>query len=293
MGEYLIEYQNFLLGQGLKRNGVNSLLIGVRSFFSSECVEVKFRCGAVVRTQAAIGEHVFSIDDFRRMYSIADIRDKAVLSTAVSLGWSVGDFSSLKRDFIQRLVNRAKSTNQEFIQFDYEGSKEETPMLGILSPDSITGLDLWLNYSSKYKSDSLWPDLNEESFSELLKRLAEKSGIVTQGTVRFHLLRKFVMDTVSSQGLNEFEVKIIVGKAIPLSDATYLTTIKRTAFQKYQKAFSSFSLKGSESNHKFDRSHEDRTGSDLGSRTKLLSHTPCASACNVNIMVPVFLFIES
>lgn len=91
-----------------------------------------------------------------------------------------------------------------------------------------------------------------------------------------HLLRKFVMDTLSSQGLNEFEVKIIVGKAIPLSDATYLTTIKRTAFQKYQKAFSSFSLKGSESNHKFDRSHEDRTGSDLGSRTKLLSHTPCA-----------------
>jgi uncharacterized protein YukE len=64
------------------------------------------------------------------------------------------------------------------------------------------------------------------------------------------------MDTLSSQGLNEYETKIIVGKAIPLSDLTYLQTLKRSAFQKYQKAYPGFSLRGTETNHRLEEVKE-------------------------------------
>lgn len=56
-------------------------------------------------------------------------------------------------------------------------------------------------------------------------------------TIRFHLLRKWLMDTLDEAGLTGYQIDIILGKAIPSSKRTYLQGLKRRAFENYRKAY--------------------------------------------------------
>ena len=246
-GAILLRFQGDLLKKGMKPNSVNTAVNCARSFFSSSCQPIKFRRGGIVQKEMAKGEHVFSQSDLQKMYFIADLRDKAIMSTATCLGWSAQDFLGLKRDFIEKLVERAKTEGQEFIRFDWTREKTKASVLGILTPEALNDLEKWLRYSEKYKSKWLWAGgrktrIHKDVLSDVLKRLSKKADLALTGKLRFHLFRKFLMNTLAVSGLNEFEIKIILGKKIPISDLTYLQGIKESAFQKYKKAYPNFSL---------------------------------------------------
>jgi hypothetical protein len=67
----------------------------------------------------------------------------------------------------------------------------------------------------------MWSTGTRESFSYWIIKLCEEVDLTEDGSIRFHLIRKYVYDKVSSTcGLNE--AKLLVGKKISLSDATYL-----------------------------------------------------------------------
>lgn len=248
-GNILIRFQNDLLKKGYSRNTVRNHTTAVRSFFSTECQRLQIRKGRIASVQMAKGEHTFSQRDVQTMYHVADVRDKAILSTAISLGWGIGDFLDLEREFIEKLINRAKSEGQDFIRFDWERKKTGQPIMGVLTPEALDDLERWIEYSKKYKDSKgwLWASarrgrLKPESVNDAIQRLAEESGISLIGSIRFHLFRKFLMNTLATNGLNEFEVKIIVGKKVPLTDLTYLQTLKNSAFKKYEEAYPNFSL---------------------------------------------------
>jgi hypothetical protein len=48
------------------------------------------------------------------------------------------------------------------------------------------------------------------------------------------------MSGLSHAGFNEFQIKFVVGKAIPASDATYLLTLQREVEERYPKAYESY-----------------------------------------------------
>jgi len=98
-GNIVVRFQNETLEKGRKKNGkpfkksgVRNLVVAVLSFFAIECQPLNLRKGRIFPIQMRTDEHVFSLNDLRKMFEIADTRDKAILSTAVSLGWSISDF---------------------------------------------------------------------------------------------------------------------------------------------------------------------------------------------------------
>lgn len=256
----VLQFQNYLVNdfisphtkQKLKANSVRSILTAVRAFYSSQCAEIHGLKNKIVNAEMAKGEHVFELQDLKAMFAIADSRNKAILATATSLGWETNAFLGLEKEFVENLVKRAKSQNMEFITFDWQRSKEGTPQFGILNPLALSTLE---QYIAKVNKDNPTQtklfDINEQSLNNVIKKLVEDANITTVGTVRFHLIRKFVMDSLSDCGMNEFQICIIVGKSVPSDKLTYLRKLKQSAFEKYKKAYGThFSLSQNAANGK-------------------------------------------
>jgi len=48
------------------------------------------------------------------------------------------------------------------------------------------------------------------------------------------------MSGLSRSGLNEFQIKYVLGKSIPLSDGTYLQTLEQEVRERYPKAYEEY-----------------------------------------------------
>ena len=241
----ILQFQNYLLNDYVKRNGKKGLsenatrnkVNAVRSFYTSQCEPIRKIKRRMIKPREATGEHIFSLEDLRSMFYIANCRDKAILSLGSSLGWEASAFLDLDRKFVRSLVDRAIDQKQDFIAFDYTREKTSTAQYGILTPCAIDSLKKWLDKTEKQHTDKLFNGLRQDALNDVLKRLAKEANIKTIGRIRWHLLRKWLMDTLANAGLDIYENKIILGKAIPLTDKTYLRTIKRRAFEKFQKGY--------------------------------------------------------
>jgi hypothetical protein len=234
----LNEYRNPKTQEPIKPNTARAILTSVRAFYSSQKEPIRNLKSKLVKSEIAKGEHVFSVQDLRMMYAIGDTRDKAILSVSCSLGWEISAILDLEKDFIENLVKRAKSQNEDFIGFDFQREKTHSVQYGILTPLAIFSLEQYLTKLNKEnpKQKKLF-DLSEVALNEVLRRLVKESNVQTIGNVHFHLIRKWLMNALSDSGLNAFEVKLILGKEIGISDLTYLQTLKKSAFEKYKNAY--------------------------------------------------------
>jgi len=97
----LVQYYQERLKIGYSINSSRSDTVAPRSFFSSQCQEVKIPRGKIAEAQIAENEHSFTQDELKKMFHYGDVKQKAILSTAVSLGWSSIDFLSLEVGFIE------------------------------------------------------------------------------------------------------------------------------------------------------------------------------------------------
>ena len=242
----ILQFQSYLTNdyispttkENLKPNSIHSIITAVRAFYSSQKEQVRNLKGKVVEVEGAKGEHIFSLDDLRAIYAVADLRNKAIVALSESLGWEASPFLDLDKAFVESLVKRARSQNVDFIGFDWTREKENAIQYGILNPMAILSLENYLAKLNKENpnQEKLF-DLTGVALNDVLKKLCEDANIALIGKVRFHLLRKFLMDSLSDAGLNSFEVKLIMGKTIPITDETYLRTLKKSAFEKYKKAY--------------------------------------------------------
>jgi hypothetical protein len=69
--------------------------------------------------------------------------------------------------------------------------------------------------------------------------LARRAGVKTVGYIRFHNLRKWVASGLSRSGFNEWQVKYVLGKSIPMADGTYLQTLEQEVRERYPEAYNS------------------------------------------------------
>ena len=253
----ILKFQNYLLNEyqavdkhgkpkakkGLSQNTAKGIIGAVRAFYTSQCQTVRGLKGKIVKTTLPVQkEHIFSTTDLKKMWHVADTRGKAILACATSLGWEVSAIRGMKRDFFEALVKRARSEGQDFIMFEDIRAKEGEIRLGILNPIAIDSLERWLEKTRDSPSKWLWSNGNggritDDTFNNIVKNLVDEANIVTIGKIRFHLIRKWLMGALTSAGLGEFETKIIMGKAIPASDRTYLQILQQTAYKKYQQAY--------------------------------------------------------
>ena len=162
---------------------------------------------------------------------IADTEGKARLSVAVSLGWGIGDFLALEKDFIEKVLNRVDVDG--FATFDTRRKKTKVRVRGILNPCAVHDIREYLPRIPREQT-YLWSIRTKVGLNFWLKNLVKEAGVHENGTIRFHLIRKYVFDIVSSQ-CGIYEAKLLVGKQIPLADATCLHGYEDRLLERYKK----------------------------------------------------------
>jgi hypothetical protein len=230
-------------------NTLYSVLTAVGSFLDYYDKPIRWKRSRV-KPRPDISSHVFSNGDLEKMFQIGNVKEKAMLALGASLGWEIRGVLRLKRKTLRDLIDRAKDTGEKFVYFKNIRQKTGAQRLGVLNPLAIEWVDKWLKESEnmkpmKRKHDresrinlvSEVFDMTAEGFNIMLRRLARKAQTKTTGRVRFHAIRKWVMSGLSRSGFNEFQIKYVLGKAIPMSDAVYLQSLELEIKERYPKAY--------------------------------------------------------
>jgi integrase len=240
-----LRFQTFLAERTTKRNGlmtansIISALTALGSFCTFNDKTLNLR-GKRLRTRIDLTSHTFTNGELSRLFDIGTTEEKAILATFCSLGWEVSSLLELKRPFIESLIGQAKEEKKDFVYFQSQRPKTGALRLGVLNPLAIEWLSKHLQQS---KSETLFRFTTKEGVNAMVKRLAREAHIAKTGRIHTHLIRKWVMSGLSRAGFNEFQVKYLLGKAIPLSDMTYLQTLQQEIETKYPKAYEYVNIK--------------------------------------------------
>ncbi len=239
--ENLIEYRNraarfekeierfhsYLLGQGFTINTSRNLTLGIRQLFRFYEMPIRIRSGSKVsQTVKTTKNYPMTIEHVKAMFTVADLRERVVLSMATDLGLRIGDFIKTRKTDLPNLDQKAP------IPFDLMTDKEKVIAHGFLSQETVELLKAYLpTLERKNGNPYLFPSngeshISDEWLNRLLQRLGEKAQIRLNGkSLTFHCFRKMFLSASIDSGVGLTAGKKLCGKSIGESDDTYLTTV--------------------------------------------------------------------
>ena len=222
-------FHTHLLENDYKINTAKSLTNGIRQLFRYYQMDIKVRNGSSLnRTVKTQRNFPLTIEHVRKMYQIANFRERVILSMATDLGLRVSDFLKIQKQDLPDLTLEAP------ISFDVMTDKEDVIAHGFLSEETVNLLKKYVPTLSE-NNPYLFPSaqnkpkpISRTQMSNLLKDLAKKAKLkINNGkSLTFHCFRKMLLSASIDSGIGLTAGKKIVGKTIPQSDDTYLTTIK-------------------------------------------------------------------
>lgn len=234
-----LNFQDDMVNEKRPSNTIVAFLTALGSFVTWNGKTLMLK-NKRVRTQIDLSSHVFSNGDLSRMFDVANVEQKAILSTFVSLGWESSSILSLDIELIRGLIERAKEEKQNFVYFMSQRNKTGALRLGVLNPLCLEWLDKWLHDERSQNLKTLFTYTTGEGINGLLRHLARDAHITKLGRVHSHLIRKWVMSGLSRAKLNEFQIKFLLGKTIPIEDMTYLQTLQQEIEQYYPEAYEKY-----------------------------------------------------
>ena len=240
-GETLVEYRNraarfekeiekfhsYLIEKGYSINSARNMTLGVRQLFRYYQMPVMMRSGSKVsQTVKTTKNFPLSIEHVRRMFHVANLKERIVLSLAVDTGLRISDFLAIKKNDLPPLDVEPP------IAFTLLTQKEKIPAHCFLSQETVNQLKTYLPTLKKKNNDYLFGSnrkshISDEAVSKMLNRLAEKAQIDLNGkSLTVHCFRKMFLSASIDSGIGLTAGKKLCGKAIARSDDTYLTTVK-------------------------------------------------------------------
>jgi len=206
----------------LSINSARLMCMAVVQFFSfcGEPIKVGLKSE---RTQKV---YIPSIEELQKMYAIADLRGKVVLSLALDLAWRVNDFLSLKKSDIPDLNAECP------IPIQKTTAKETELSCTFISCETVT---LLKEYMPDLPTDNeyLFPNRNNGAIEDFLcnniiQDLATKIHIkIPEGKhFSFHAFRKRFLSTATTLGIDEETKCLLVGKSIDASHEAYYGDVK-------------------------------------------------------------------
>jgi site-specific recombinase XerD len=239
--EDLIEYRNraarfereiekfhgHLLNQGYTTNTARGLTIGIRQLFRYYQMPIRMRAGSrVTKTVKTSRNFPLRIEHVRKMFDVAGLRERVILSMATDLGLRISDFIKIKKKDLPLLDQEPP------VMFDVMTGKEEVVAHGFLSAETVELLKVYLPTLQKKENPYLFPSngnrpISDEWLNQLLGKLADKAQLDLNGkSLTFHCFRKLFLSASIDSGIGLTAGKKLCGKAIAQSDDTYLTTVK-------------------------------------------------------------------
>jgi integrase len=222
-------------GEGAATNSARTLCLGIRQFFRYYEVPILLRRGSEVGKSVLTDKtYPLTIDDLRKMFAVADLKQRVMLSMAKDLALRIGDFVRIRREDLPDL------TQEPPIPFDMVTEKEEVLAKGHLSSETVELLKTYLPTVKDKPNPYLFPSngksyLDEDTFGWNLKELARKAGIAIPKGKRltFHVFRKLFISTGKNLNVDPDTIKALCGKKVDADILTYMTTVQwREAFSK-------------------------------------------------------------
>jgi site-specific recombinase XerD len=240
-GEPLVEYKNraakfekeierfhsYLIEEGYSINSARNMTLGIRQLFRYYQMPVTMRTGSKVsQTVQTTKNFPLAIEHVRKMFEVANLKERTVLSLAVDTGLRISDFLAIKKTDLPPLDMEPP------IAFTLLTQKEKITANCFLSQESVGLLRTYLSAMQKKNNVYLFSSngkshISDEAISKMLNRLAENAQIDLNGkSLSFHCFRKMFLSASIDSGIGLTAGKKLCGKAIPRSDDTYLTTVK-------------------------------------------------------------------
>jgi integrase len=239
-GENLIDYKNravrfqkeiekfhsHLLEQGYSINSARNLTLGIRQLFRFYQMPIITRTGSnVSRTVQTSRNFPLTIEHVRKMFEVANLKERTILSLATDLGLRISDFLSIKKTDLPDLDGEAP------LAFDLLTQKEKVTAKCFLSQESVDLLKTYLPTQNQNDVFLLASNgkthVSDESIGKMLKKLAAKAHINLNGkSLTFHCFRKMFLSAAIDSGIGLTAGKLMCGKAVKQSDSTYLTVVK-------------------------------------------------------------------
>jgi site-specific recombinase XerD len=240
-GENLVEYRNraarfekeiekfhsHLIAKGYSINSARNMTLGIRQLFRYYQMPVTMRSGSKVsQTVKTTKNFPLTIEHVQKMFQVANLKERIVLTLAVDTGLRISDFLKIKKTDLPPLDTEPP------IAFTLLTQKEKIPAYCFLSQETVNQLKTYLPTLRKKNNVYLFASngkshISDEAVSKMLKRLAEKAQIDLNGkSLTFHCFRKMFLSASIDSGIGLTAGKKLCGKAIARSDDTYLTTVK-------------------------------------------------------------------
>jgi hypothetical protein len=210
--------------KGQADNTAKSVTTAARSFFAFHRVGLEFRKPEKARLKEAHGkseDYRFSVGDLQKMFNVANLTEKYVLSVGKSFGLRAGDFLKLTKGDLEAYIDREAPISIGAYSTQKEGVKAYPFIDADAQPIIKLMLDKMTREGRTKPSERMLTYTNKLQLSRVLKRLVENAGLnVGNKNVKFHCLRKFLIDHLSSY-MSESKWKQIVGKSI--SEGAYVS----------------------------------------------------------------------
>jgi site-specific recombinase XerD len=207
-------------------NSARTSTLGILQFFRFFEMPITIEKGSSVsQTVETTSDFVPTIQQYRDMFNVGDLRGRTILSMALDLGWRISDFLEIKKLDIPDL------TQETPIAFDRITEKEKVIAKSFLSAETVELLKTFMP-TLKAENPYLFQSnshnhLDPESVGDILKSLAKKANIkIPQGKrLRFHAFRKRFLSTCADLKIDVNTAKLLVGKDIESSMLTYLSEV--------------------------------------------------------------------
>ena len=250
----ITEFYNYLKTEGYQINTARSTPLGILRFYHSHCEQIEDATKEFDAVQIPENEFVFTQEHLRKMFYYADTEEKAILSLAVSLGYSSIDFLELECEKLKQLVTQAKTEHLDFIMFiGKTRQKTSVQPRSFLTPESIESVSEYLSLlSKKYGKLSKYllangePDthITNQGLNKKIQRLVSKANIETYGKqVKFHCVgRKFLYSQL--QQINRDIAKVICAKKVDASIITYIPDLDAECNRVFRECYKKIALNG-------------------------------------------------
>jgi hypothetical protein len=208
-------------GRTLSDNARQAFVHAVRSFFAYHRLDLKLtkQQKRLLGKNARLVEHdyLFNIKDVEEMAKVGNPQERYILLAGKDVGLRAIDFLSLKQGHFARAIKQRESEEPPIFLGKIYTQKEGVYAHPFLTDDGLEAARVWLQIlksKGAYNDDKPMLSIREKELSENLKRLALKAGIETHGErVRFHCLRKFLIDRISIR-TSESKWRQLCGKQI-------------------------------------------------------------------------------
>lgn len=210
--------------KGLSEYTARSATNAVRGFFSYYRCPLKFRRTESARLSEAkrqSEDYRFSVKDLKKMFDIANLKERYVIVAGKSFGLRAGDFLKLTRGDLEPYIEREPPISIG----EYSTQKESVSAFPFIDADAKPIIKLMLENMDRIGKTKPYGRMldfkNIIELSRTLRRITEKAGVkIGNKRVRFHCLRKFLIDHLSSY-MSESKWKQIVGKKV--SEGAYVS----------------------------------------------------------------------